>query len=905
MYKFLLLIILFGITFYSAHGQIDSVYIPAYTDLDIDSVYVEADTINIKSLFDTAFSQINTSYVTTGTLMDKVLLFADPDRFSGTTATVSTASLSVFQQLYFQFRQASIMQPAIPLIDTLYARARRCQNQGRIPIAILAGQYNQIRDNAIVDSLLFWNNGKLYDNPNRTQSPYQIKKLFIAVPFTDSIVGSQVQYTIDSSLYITNSNEPLQSLNINFGDGNGYQAVNIGDNKTIYYTSGGTKTILIQATYPSGVYYASSSIEVNFVGNMFISGGNGPDFGFQLTASRPYTGGSGNPYASGYVEVYLGCGNSAITKPFIIVEGFDPQNNIWPSQIVYYLNEPNRGNGFMDALRSHGYDIIILNFWNGSDYIQRNAYLLEKLIETVNAYPSVRHELVVLGLSMGGLVARYALADMEKRNEKHNTRLYISFDAPHQGAYIPVGIQAMARYYDFELSSQINNKDFLDQINQLNSPAARQMLKVYVKSPQTNVSQMKIETPQERTTLMNELATLGYPQQLRKIAVTNGSSQGTRHNYGSSAEYFRMDIDHMKVQAGLTAYIDVRNRLKTLPSYSDGQSSVFYSQIDIHTLFDFPILYKSFNFKVPPTSSEAFESFPGGYMDSFKKLRDGMERGFSSQVADSRSFTNNGRENHCFIGTGSALDVKYVTSSGQIVTPFDKYYWSSYNTPHVLSLPVTAPAPRAALDDLLDDILSSELNREQDVYVQNTVINTNKNYEALNQIIAGKNVTTSIPYGNVVVESGTKVDFHAGQTIRLKDGFRAKSGTIFHAYIAPFPSCTYSITQINSINAKTGEDDLQEHIEQPVSDRALLSAPYPNPFGDETSIDYTITEAGPVTLVVSNMFGQVVAEIVRNSHHAVGTFQVRFNAGTLPSGTYFYTLRAGEYTQTKQMMIVR
>ena len=89
----------------------------------------------------------------------------------------------------------------------------------------------------------------------------------------------------------------------------------------------------------------------------------------------------------------------------------------------------------------------------GNDYMQRNAYLVEDVIKWVNSVKQGTQQNVVLGQSMGGVIARYALRDMENQlastgNQtwNHKTNLYISHDAPHQGANMPLSIQYFARH---------------------------------------------------------------------------------------------------------------------------------------------------------------------------------------------------------------------------------------------------------------------------------------------------------------------------------------------------------------------------------------------------------------------------------------------------------------------------
>jgi alpha-beta hydrolase superfamily lysophospholipase len=65
-----------------------------------------------------------------------------------------------------------------------------------------------------------------------------------------------------------------------------------------------------------------------------------------------------------------------------------------------------------DRISQLGYDVVILNLNDGGGKIQGNAYLLAELIKQVNLQKPNNEQLVVCGFSMGGLVARYALAYM-------------------------------------------------------------------------------------------------------------------------------------------------------------------------------------------------------------------------------------------------------------------------------------------------------------------------------------------------------------------------------------------------------------------------------------------------------------------------------------------------------------
>jgi len=86
--------------------------------------------------------------------------------------------------------------------------------------------------------------------------------------------------------------------------------------------------------------------------------------------------------------------------------------------------------------------------------------------------------------------------------------------------------------------------------------------------------------------------------------------------------------------------------------------------------------------------------------------------------------------------------------------------------------------------------------------------------------------------------------------------------------------------------------------------QSFLHQNYPNPFNPSTNITYVVSAEQNVRLEVFDMLGRVVATLV-NGRRTPGVYSVPFPASDLGSGSYFYTLTAGSFRETKRMLLVR
>jgi hypothetical protein len=89
-----------------------------------------------------------------------------------------------------------------------------------------------------------------------------------------------------------------------------------------------------------------------------------------------------------------------------------------------------------------------------------------------------------------------------------------------------------------------------------------------------------------------------------------------------------------------------------------------------------------------------------------------------------------------------------------------------------------------------------------------------------------------------------------------------------------------------------------------VPSRFTLEQNYPNPFNPSTTIEYALTKSERVSLTVFDVLGRNVATLV-DGHRDAGVHRTVFDAGALPSGVYFFQLKAGTLSDSKKMLLTR
>jgi hypothetical protein len=167
---------------------------------------------------------------------------------------------------------------------------------------------------------------------------------------------------------------------------------------------------------------------------------------------------------------------------------------------------------------------------------------------------------------------------------------------------------------------------------------------------------------------------------------------------------------------------------------------------------------------------------------------------------------------------------------------------------------------------------------------------------------------------------------NAGETIRLFDTKGGVADSLTYSDTAPWPvqadgeGPTLELRDIDYDNSFPGSWYSYSGNGTPGNSNSLifidgiadsknpsafsLGQNYPNPFNPVTTIPFTLAESGRVTIEVFSILGRSVGKIV-DDYMSPGTYNAIFRTSGIPAGIYIYTIKAGNYSETRQMLLLK
>lgn len=475
----------------------------------------------------------------------------------------------------------------------------------------------------------------------------------------------------------------------------------------------------------------------------------------------------------------------------------------------------------LNKLYDASFDIVYVDFRQGTQYIQNNGMALVKVLEALEdslQASGSTEKITVCGASMGGLISRYALNYIHQHGNPHLVDKFISFDSPQRGANIPFSLQCL-----LSTLNQIGNNTIREKYDGVTSPAASQMLLTSCLA--SNLNSPFVYTEPQASLERFELLMNPYFQwnfSAKKISIINGSRLGDYQNNPSfSSGGHGLDVD---------GFVDLE--MYPVGEYSNSYEKILDLDVGNFTcgnislpMLGLPGILLGKQVKVRNTLNA--EKCAGSYRNDYPSLVNSLEDlgHFVLMLNSTNSglYTNlicNLFENppeapfarNCFIPSLSAASIKtfdqlmknaYPYYSQLIfqgnekledpthqITDFDVVYAPDHNQTHV-----------EITDENIDWLLTEVIGPNYLLF-QNENIDPGIHW-GRKEIRAGKNVgKPNTAIGDAVVLPNTFVTFRAGEKISLEPGFVCNAGQggvagTFIAEIYQAPFCPKSLPSNN------------------------------------------------------------------------------------------------------------
>jgi hypothetical protein len=567
------------------------------------------------------------------------------------TGTRGALNQLAWEGTYLRLQNGALAGGIVPPLPKVLGATTPYRPDGQLPIAIANFTYavpgpelaDRVRQAAAEGRAL-------EDPPQDLDGQLQQRRAFFASGLLHdqwglmlpAYRGRSVELIVSEDFHLTNPGAPLpDAVALDLGDGRGFVGVDFGTPISATFSSDATEAQLtIRCTYGSEILTAAFTVRLSDQ-----PAAPEPDERWSL---RGECGNTGTAY------VYHAAGQAKVTRPVIMVEGFPGGH---PADYLYDTFDQQ---GTATKLRAAGRDLVIVGLDQGADEIQRNADVLVACVR--KALRRTDEPLVVGGVSMGGLVSRFALVAMEARGERHNTEAFLTIDTPHDGAYTNLGAQWFVHTCRSFLPALEAEAQLLD------SPANQQFVLWWLHDGVAQTSPL-------RTAFIAELAALGnYPQLPRRLAVSCGRGDGASSTPAGAQTL------NWSGESWISA--ELRTLAATGPEVIAQGSWILAEPPQLPPLeFD--------------SQGHTWEGAPGGqdtYNGQVAALAAGVGCGAVTHAFDET----------CSVPTVSALDLRQdpsmpVPPSGSGQSPFHDYVFNAENQPHLTITPECSTWLLAAL----------------------------------------------------------------------------------------------------------------------------------------------------------------------------------------------------------------
>lgn len=419
-------------------------FVAAFLIMALPTVAQETDLSEeeFKQKIDSVFEHVDMTSVETGILIEHGFNLLDPNVFNGQKPDSVYSNKEIMKALYAGLYDSRVNDYfSLEDTDSTFSKIDNAKN-----ISILFLAYNRFKDYMFKSGDIYWENGQLNKTDNsRWENLFDYDFCFAVALGEDEFVGKDVTIPINVDNLLNNTMSRISQIDVKADDGT-YEKVALNTDWKHTFSQLGEHWLTFRVLFYDGfLMECRTPIMLLEQNSQHLPPIDKPIETFaDIAADEEQSGGE-------LQVIYLNKEKTSgkFIRPLVIAGDINLSGlltgNASTSFDLKTIASGSIGTKINEL--SQIYDIIYLKYNNDTDDLLRNGKLLRKALQVVNNNRfSVSDDTYVVGLGVGGVIARIGINMMESEGENHRVCKFIAVNSPFRGVNIPLALQGLIRH---------------------------------------------------------------------------------------------------------------------------------------------------------------------------------------------------------------------------------------------------------------------------------------------------------------------------------------------------------------------------------------------------------------------------------------------------------------------------
>lgn len=420
-------------------------FLAAFLIMALPTVAQETDLSEeeFKQKIDSVFEHVDITSVETGILIEHGFNLLDPNVFNGQKPDSVYSNKEIMKALYAGLYDSRVNDYfSLEDTDSTFSKIDNAKN-----ISILFLAYNRFKDYMFKSGDIYWENGQLKKtNNSKWENLFDYDFCFAVALGEDEFVGKEVTIPINVDNLLNNTMSRISQIDVKADDGT-YEKVALNTDWKHTFSQLGEHWLTFRVLFYDGfLMECRTPIMLLEQNSQHLPPMDKPIETYtEIAADEEQSGGE-------LQVIYLNKEKTSgkFIRPLVIAGDINLSGLLTGNASTSFDLKTIGASGSIGTKineLSQIYDIIYLKYNNDTDDLLRNGKLLRKALQIVNNNRfSVSDDTYVVGLGVGGVIARIGINMMESEGENHRVCKFIAVNSPFRGINIPLALQGLIRH---------------------------------------------------------------------------------------------------------------------------------------------------------------------------------------------------------------------------------------------------------------------------------------------------------------------------------------------------------------------------------------------------------------------------------------------------------------------------